>query len=256
MLRQDLYLASPWMNASGMLGYAPAGKPLLDEPLGAFVTNPISLGARTPAAERSVLEFPGGALLHSGLPNPGLRRVMKDYAARWAQSSLPIWVHLFGSNPDEIAQMVRRLEEAEGVMAVELGLPPDAPGAEALAFVEAALGELPLVVHVPLTGARDGWLAELPRLGVSAISLGAPRGMLPNATARPITGRLYGPSLLPLCLAAVARVRKLGLPVIAGAGIYSRQDAQAVRDAGAWAVQLDTVLWNGWPDNSLGSGAA
>jgi dihydroorotate dehydrogenase (NAD+) catalytic subunit len=249
VLRQDLFLASPWMNAAGMLGYAPTARMPLTEPLGAFVTNPISVSARTPAAERSMLAYSGGMLLHSGLPNPGLRSVLKDHAARWAQSSLPVWVHLFGSSPEEIAQMVRRLEGVEGVMAIELGLPPDAEAAVVREYVEASYGELPLIVHIPLTAARETWLAELPRLGVSAISLGAPRGTLPNETGRPVSGRLYGPSLLPLCLAAVQCARKHGLPIIAGAGIYRRQDVQALRDAGAWAVQLDTVLWRGWAED-------
>jgi dihydroorotate dehydrogenase len=47
-------------------------------------------------------------------------------------------------------------------------------------------------------------------------------------------------------MAAVQAARRIGIPLIAGAGIYRRQDAQALRDAGAWAVQLDTVLWRGW----------
>ena len=133
--------------------------------MGAFITNPISLGPRTPAAERDLLAFPGGALLHTGLPNPGLSRVLRRFADRWAQSSLPIWPHLIGSNPDEINQMVRRLEGVEGVMAIELGIPPGTAGGEALEFVAAAFGELPLIVHLPLTAAGEGWLKELPRAG-------------------------------------------------------------------------------------------
>lgn len=246
MYRQDLYLDSPWMNAAGTLGYLPPPRWPVPETMGAFVTNPISLGPRTPAAERNLLDFPGGVLMHTGLPNPGLSRVLKKYADRWQQSSLPIWVHLIGANPGEIQQMVQRLEGREGVMAIEVGIPPEAGGEEALAFVQAAFGELPLVVHLPLTAAREPWLKELPGLGTAAISLGAPRGILPTDTGRPVSGRLYGASLFPLMMAAVQNVRRLGLQVIAGAGIYRRQDAEALRDAGAWAVQLDTVLWRGW----------
>lgn len=248
MLRQDFYLDSPWMNAAGMLGYAPPARWPIPDPMGAFVTNPISLGSRTPAAERSLLNYAGGALLHSGLPNPGLNRVLRKYTRHWAQSNLPVWVHLIGSNPDEIQQMVQRLEGVEGVMAIELGLPPDAQGKDALAFVEAGFGELPLVVHLPFTAAGEPWLKELPKLGAAAITLGAPRGSLPTDTGRPVSGRLYGPALFPLVLAAVQQARRWGLPVIAGAGIYRRQDAQALLDAGARAIQLDTLLWRGWAE--------
>ncbi len=248
MYRQDLYLDTPWMNAAGMLGFAPPARWPVPEPMGAFVTNPVSLGARTPAAERGLFAYPGGALLHSGLPNPGLSRVLRRYGERWGQSGLPVWVHLIGTNPDEIHQMVERLEGREGIMAVELGLPPDAHGDAALAFVEAAYGELPVVVHLPLTAAGEPWLSELPGLGVRALSLGAPRGSLPAASGGLVSGRMYGAALFPLMMAAIQSTRRLGLPVIAGAGIYRRQDAQALRDAGAWAVQLDTVLWRGWAE--------
>lgn len=252
MQRQDLYLASPWLNAAGMFGFAPssAARWPVTEPMGAFITNPISLAPRTPAAERCLIQYPGGVLLHSGLPNPGLTRVLRKYSERWAQSSLPIWVHLIGSNPDEIHEMVERLESREGVMAIELGLPPDIHGEAALTFVEAALGELPLVVHLPITAAGEPWLKELARLGASAVSLGAPRGTLVNNTSRPVSGRVYGPSLFPLTLAAVQSAHRIGIPIIAGAGIFRRQEAQALRDAGAWAIQLDTILWRGWA-NSL-----
>ncbi len=248
MIREDLYLASPWMNAAGTLGFAPsaAARWPLTEPPGVFVTNPISLSPRTPAAERNLLAYPGGVLLHSGLPNPGLSRILRRFSERWAQSTLPTWVHLIGTNPAEIQEMVQRLEGREGVMALELGLPPEAHQAGALSLVEAAFGELPLVVHLSLNSANEAWVKELPRLGASAISLGAPRGMLLTDTSRPVGGRLYGPALFPLMLAAVQNSRRLGIPIIAGAGVYRRQDAQALRDAGAWAVQLDTVLWRGW----------
>lgn len=250
MFQQELYLDSPWMNAAGMLGYLPPARWTVNEKMGVFVTNPISLAPRTPAAERGLTSFAGGALLHSGLPNPGLSRVLRKYGERWAQSSLPIWVHLIGANPDEIHQMVQRLEGREGIVAVELGLAPDLSSHQALAFVEAAYGELPLIVHLPLTNAREPWLAELPGLGVSAVSLGAPRGMLINDAGRPVSGRLYGPAVFPLTLAAVHSMRRMRLSVIAGAGIYRRQDAQALLDAGACAVQLDTVLWRGWAEDT------
>lgn len=254
MFRQELYLDTPWMNAAGTLGFAPPADRLppsrwsFPQPLGVFVTNPISFGPRSPAAERGLHTFPGGVLMHSGLPNPGLSRVLRRYGERWKQSALPVWAHLFGSSPDEINQMVRRLEGREGVVAIELGLPPWVRDNVALAYVEAAYGELPLIVHLPLTAAGEPWLDALPGLGASAISLGAPRGALPGPSGSPVNGRMYGPALFPLTMAAVQAARRLGLPVIAGAGVYRRADAQALREAGASAVQLDTVLWGGWMD--------
>src|SRR5512140_551772 len=128
MYRQDLSIDSPWMNAAGTLGFAPPARWPISEPMGAFLTNPVSLGPRTPAGDRCLVDFPGGLLLHSGLPNPGLSRVLRKYGERWQQSALPTWVHLIGANPDEIHQMVQRLEGLEGVMAIEVGVPPGASG--------------------------------------------------------------------------------------------------------------------------------
>jgi dihydroorotate dehydrogenase (NAD+) catalytic subunit len=249
MIRQELYLSSPWINAAGMLGYVlPPRWPVAGMDLktfGAFVTNPISLAARSPAASSCMLPYPGGALLHSGLPSPGITRVLRKYAERWAQSSLPVWAHLIGS-PDEIQQMVRRLEGRDGVMGVELGLPADIRAEAALELVNAAYGELPLIVHLPLSLAQEGWVSSLAAAHVSAVSLGAPRGSLPGAGGKLVSGRLYGPGLFPLTLSAVQRMRKLGIAVIAGPGVYRRSDAQVLLAAGATAVQLDTVLWHGW----------
>jgi dihydroorotate dehydrogenase (NAD+) catalytic subunit len=246
MFGQDLDLASPWINAPGTLGFAPPPRWPLPETPGAFITNPISLAPRSPAAGRALLPYPGGYLLHTGHPNPGLNRVLKRYGERWAQSSLPIWVHLLASNPGEVQQMVHRLEGVEGVMALEIGLPPGIRGSEAREFVQAAYGELPLVISMELNMAEEAWIADLPKWGAGTVCLSAPRGILPDDSGRPVSGRLFGPSLLPMALAAVHTARKHGLQVIAGSGVYRTQDAQLLREAGAFAVQLDAVLWRGW----------
>jgi dihydroorotate dehydrogenase (NAD+) catalytic subunit len=217
----------------------------MSEAQGAFLTNPISLSPRSPATERALLPYPGGVLMHSGLPNPGLNRVLRRHAGRWAQSSLPVWAHLIGQDPDEIYQMVRRLEGVEGISAVEIGIPPDAQENEALAFARAAAGELPVVISVSLTAAGEPWLKALSPMGISALTFSAPRGALVTASGKPVRGRLYGPAVFPLMLAAVQNARTIGLPIIAGGGIYRHEDGQALRDAGAWAVQVDTALWCG-----------
>ncbi len=241
-IRQDLDLASPWMNAAGTLGFTPPERWPWPVAPGAWVTNPISLGPRAPADSRAALSFPGGALIHTGLPNPGLNAVLRRHAEHWARSPLPAWAHIFGHTPDEIHTMVLRLEEVEGVAAIELGIGDDCTGAEALAQADAALGELPLAISLPLTRAGEPWLSELGKLGVSALTLTGPRGLLPGPDGRPVSGRLYGPALLPQMLAAVQSLH-LRLPVIAGAGVYRAEDGEALLKAGAWGIQIDTVLW-------------
>lgn len=240
----DLELVSPWLNAAGMLGFAPSAEGWnWPEPQGGFVTNPLSAGARTPAEGRTALPYPGGWLLHTGLPNPGLNSVLRRYAERWARSTLPVWVHLLADRPDEVRRMVLALEEVEGVSALEVGIPAGATPELALGLVSAALGELAVVAALPLTAAGEPWLKELPRLGVSGITLAAPRGALPAAEGRAVSGRLYGPGLYPLALGALHALGPLGLPVVVGCGIYNPEAGRALLDAGAAAVQMDTALW-------------
>ena len=242
-LRPALDLASPWMNAAGTLGFAPpADLPQLEQP-GAFVTNAVSLRPRTPAESRALLEYPGGVLIHSGLVNPGLAKVLKLYAPRWARSNLPIWVHLLAESPAEIYEMARQLENVEGVAALEVGLPPQADMALCLEMVQAACGELPVAAHLPLNRASADWPGKLAAAGASGLVLGAPRGALPGANGKLVSGRLYGPGLLPHTLAALKNLAGLGLPLITGAGIFSRADGAACLAAGALAVQVDTALW-------------
>lgn len=246
--REELDMISPWINAAGSLGYAPGGDWPVPMAQGAFVTNPVSLRPRTPAEDRTLIEYPGGFLLHTGVANPGLGEVVKRFAARWARSPLPVWVHLIADTPENVAQMVAALEGLDGVAAIVLGIPPRAHGEQALALVASAIGERPLVVEVPLTTAGDGWIGRLASMGVAALSLSAPRGDLPNSRGEIIGGHLVGPGLFPQALAAVRTARRSRLALIASAGVYTRGQGDALLQAGARAVALDGVLWRGWED--------
>jgi dihydroorotate dehydrogenase (NAD+) catalytic subunit len=111
-------------------------------------------------------------------------------------------------------------------------------------MARAAAGELPVIVRLPPERAVELALAIRAAVdgGVEAFSLAAPRGAVPVAGGVR-SGRLYGPAVFPLALAAVQALVKLGLPVIGAGGIYSTADGQAMLDAGAVAVQVDAVLW-------------
>ena len=246
IFKRDLTFRTPLMNAAGTLGFAPDKRATVKwEDFGAFVTNPLSLRSRLPAKNPELIEYPGGFLLHSGLPNPGLSAAIKKYARHWADTDLPIIVHLMADRPEETARMVRMLEGLENVAAVELGFAPLLTAEIIQIAVEMSLGELPLIVNLPF----EQVLSLGPRiiqLGAVAISLAAPRGALPKGDTI-ITGRLFGPSLFPQALDVVCSAVKLGLPVIGGCGVYSKENASVMLQSGALAVQVDTVLWkNGW----------
>jgi dihydroorotate dehydrogenase (NAD+) catalytic subunit len=244
-MKRDLYFSKPLMNAAGSLGFAPDFRSLEDfgslDKFGAFVTSPISLRPRLPTAQPAVLEYSGGFLLHTGLPNPGIHAALKKYSAKWTRSDLPIIVHLMADRPEETQQMVRILEPHENVMAVELGFAPLLADDIILLTLEMCLGELPLIFSLPV----EQVLSLGPRLmqeGVQAISIAAPRGSL--MTDHLITGRLFGPSLFPQTLSVVESAAKLGILIIGAGGVWSKENADAMLSVGALAVQADAALWN------------
>jgi dihydroorotate dehydrogenase (NAD+) catalytic subunit len=252
MPKIDLSFDPPLMNAAGSLGYAPNRRGPVDlGKLGAFVTNPVSLRPRTPAQGPRLLDFQGGFLLHSGHPNPGLRRVIQRHAAQWGRALLPVVVHLLAESPAEVRLMAERLERVEGVAGVEVGLPPGCDPGTVVDMVRAAQGELPVIARLQLEQA--GPLAmELANSGVAALSLAPPRGALPSAGGGLVHGRLYGPAVLPGALNAVREASRSGLPVIGAGGVYGRSDMEAMFAAGAAAVQLDAVLWRGDLETLIG----
>jgi dihydroorotate dehydrogenase (NAD+) catalytic subunit len=233
------------MNAAGALGFVPNPRAPIDlSLLGAFVTNPISLSPRAPAQERGCFPYLGGFLLHTGYPNPGIRAVLKRYAARWERSELPIVLHVLAQRGEELVKIVQQVERLENLAGVEIGMPPEATPELVSELVSAGLRERPLIARLPLERAVELAPAAV-EAGAVAISLGPPRGSLPESSGKIIRGRLYGSALFPLALDVVWQLARQGVSVIGAGGIYRRQQADAMLQAGAVAVQLDVVLWRG-----------
>jgi len=243
MLKHDLTITPLFMNAAGCLGFSPDLHSGVEwTRLGAFVTNPVSLEPRSPAHGQRFHAYPGGFLLHTGYPNPGLTQALRRHVNHWRRSPIPVIVHLLGRNPVEVEKMVRRLEGVEGIMGVEVGVTSQAGLVQVVSFTQAALGELAVIMRLPLERAAELGQAAV-QAGASAVSLAPPRGAYPAVNGEIIQGRMYGPSVLPLALKAVQELTRLGVPTIGGGGVYSHQDMDAMIAEGALAVQLDSVLW-------------
>jgi dihydroorotate dehydrogenase (NAD+) catalytic subunit len=244
-MKRDLYFSKPIMNAAGSLGFAPDPRTGIDlDSFGAFVTNPISLRPRMPTAQPALIEFPGGFLLHSGLPNSGFPAVIKKHEARWNRAEMPIIVNLMADRPEETMRMVQMLEGIENVMAVELGFAPLLSDDIFLLNLEMCAGEIPLIFSLP----AEQVLSLGPRLiqeGAAAISIACPRGALvaPSDKNELTTGRLYGQSLFPRSLDIVHSAAKIGIPIIGAGGVWTEQDAADMLSAGAMAVETDASLW-------------
>lgn len=243
ILKRDLVLAQPFVNASGTLGFAPDPRnhPSLEN-LGAFITNPISRRPRQPAANRAYLPFPGGFLLHTGLPNPGITAVIRRYHRRWAGATLPIIPHLLVETPATLAEMVRKLEGLENLLAIELGLPPGCNPNLLRSLFEAAMGELPMIPCLSPEQVPE-LIETVIELAPTAVHLVEPRGSLPDQDGEIIIGRLYGPAIFPVMLKATQTLAQAGLRLIANGGVGARWQVHALMGVGAFAVGLGSALW-------------
>ncbi len=249
-----LPIASPVMPAAGAFGYGDTYHDLVDlRVLGALVTNPMSLTPREAARGRRIAIHGEHFVAHTGLPNPGVRRVLQQYRQTWERLPIPVIVHLIATTPAETAQAAERLSGVPNVVGIELGVVDNVTPQRALNLLDAARadGDLPVIVRVPFTGV-DALAPLLADHGADALTLTAPpRAVLPASDApedsearRYLRGRLYGPALFPLLLNVLARwCSKLPVPVIACGGIASLQDATACLELGATALQVDALLW-------------
>ena len=179
--------------------------------LGAFVTNPVSLATRTPAHGRRFIEFPGGFLLHTGYPNPGITQVIRHYSRHWSHSPIPIIVHLLAGNPEEVAKMAYWLEQVEGVSGLEVGVDSDVSFDMVTALTQGAYGEYPVIMRLPMERAIELAPAAI-KAEAAAISLAPPRGIYPTGDGELVQGRLYGPAILPVVLRTVHELIKLNIP--------------------------------------------
>ena len=240
---------SNWMNAAGFVGYLPPTASLLAEKAGCHVTPPISWHARKSAADRCLLDYPGGFLFHTGNPNDGFNKVLKKYAAKWSRAKLPVWPHILPGNGYEYRQMVQMLENLENTGAVEIGLPGDIETSLVEELLQASMGELPIYVSIPFLSQWQQWLDLLRLYTVAGIVLSAPRGCLP-CNGSIVEGRLFGAGLFPQLIHQILELRDCGIPLIAGSGIFSYEQAEAALQAGASGIQVDAWLWQLTPPTS------
>lgn len=247
--KNSIVVESPVLFGAGTVGYdgAPYRQLLALDKFGALVTPPLTLAPRFPAHGVRVVPMPAGFLLHTGLPNPGVRRVVQDYQQRWQRSVLPIIAHVVADTPHEMEQLVQTLDRADAISGIEVALEDQVAMREARDLLLAARYncDLPILVKLPMHNAllmsEVAHQAEVDALVVAASPRGTERAY--NA-GRLIGGRLYGPWLKAFTLRLVGRIAQYAeMPIIGAGGIHTADDARDFIAAGARAVQLDTLVW-------------
>ena len=245
--KAPLSLRNPVMVAAGCYGLGDAYAELVDAArLGAVVVGPVTLRPRRGGAPPRAVPVSGGVLVHTGLENPGLSSVLRHHRRAWSRSPAPVILHLAATTPERTSIACERLSAEDAVAAVELGLANHVTAGEAAGLVEAAAHMYPyrpLLVRLPLETAAD--LAEpVVTAGADALVVAAPPRGTVHFRGQFVTGRLYGPFVLPLALRAIRRVAdRVRVPLVGAGGISTVGDARTVLRSGAVAIQVDVVLW-------------
>ncbi len=243
-----LPLASPVLIAAGCCGYGAAYQRLIDlAAFGAIITNPITLRPRRGVPQPRLLETTAGFILNTGLQNPGVRKVIQQHSKAWPRLRTPVIAHLPADEPDDLRRVARALASTDTIIAIELGLPPLAAPGDIESWIRAIHHDcpLPLLVKLPLDTAIE--MAEVTANAFAdALVIGSPPvgTALSPVDGEMIDGYLYGPALHSIALHATQIVRGLvDLPIIAAGGIHSLAEAQSFLQAGAMAVQIDSLLF-------------
>src|SRR6185312_16262826 len=198
-----------------------------------------------------------------GLQNIGVRAFIAEKLPALRTYSTPIIANVFGYAKDDYLEVVRVLNDADGVAAYELNVscPNTAEGGLAFGVDPPALAHLteevkkiaarPLIVKLsPNVAAIEPFARIAEASGADAISLVNTFVALAidARTRRPRIGAGYGglsgPAIKPIALRMVEQAaRAVRIPVIGIGGIASAEDAAEFLIAGASLVQVGTATF-------------
>lgn len=255
-------LANPVLGASGTFGYGLEFTALIDlNRLGGFCTKGLSLEPMMGAPTPRILETHGGMLNAIGLQNIGVCAFVTEKLPELRRFKTRVIANVFGSSQEQYAEVVKILDEHEGIAAYELNIscPNVSKGGIEIGSDPKAAAELtsliksttarPVIVKLSpnVSDIREVALA-VQDAGADAVSLiNTIVGMSVDIYRREprianITAGLSGPAIKPIALRMVYQVaRVVRIPVIGIGGIASVEDALEFLIAGATAIQVGTA---------------
>jgi dihydroorotate dehydrogenase (NAD+) catalytic subunit len=271
-LAQDLFgvrFESPVLLAAGTCGFGEAVVDVVNlARIGGLVTKSITVEPRWGNPAPRVAEFPAGMVNSVGLANPGVEAVRREKLP-WIRDHLRetrVFLSVAGHAPGEYAQVVGRLDDADGFVGYELNLScpndarrgglPFALDPEALAAVVADVRRItrrPLLVKLaPNTPDLAPVVQAAEESGADGLTL---VNTLPGLVLDPRTrkaalgagaGGMSGPALRAVGVHATWRASRLtALPLVGVGGVTSAEDAVQYFLAGASLVQIGTAsFWD------------
>lgn len=254
------------LAASGTYAYGVEFETLADlTALGGIVVKGLSREPMDGNSPPRLYETEGGMMNSIGLQNIGVRAFVAEKLPALRRIGTPIFANVFGYAVEDYLEVIRVLEDAEGISAYELNVscPNVHQGGIFFSSDPALLAELtaaarkiarrPLIVKLSPNVARIDAIAKTAEdagaQGISLVNTFLALAIDPR-TRRPRLGNgfggLSGPAIKPIALRMVYEASKaVRIPVIGLGGIATGADAAEFLIAGASAVQVGTAnFWN------------
>lgn len=253
---------NPVLLASGTCNYGQELLALTDlSRLGGVVSKTITPRPRAGNPPPRLVETPAGMLNSIGLQNPGLEGFIRDKWPLLAQLDTQVVVNIAGDTAEEFGEMAARLEEIEGIAALELNIscPNVKEGGMLFGSDPRAAAQVVRAVRRatrrPVIAKLTPNVTDIASIARAAAEAGADGLSLINTLVgmaidverrrpvlRNITGGLSGPAIKPVALAMVWKVHQaVDLPLMGIGGIATARDALEFIIAGASAVQVGTA---------------
>jgi dihydroorotate dehydrogenase (NAD+) catalytic subunit len=257
-----LRLRNPVLAASGTFGYGLEFSHLVNlNRLGGFVTKGLSREPMEGAPGPRLLVTPSGLLNAVGLQNVGVRAFASTKLPLLRKYDTAVIANVFGYTIDDYVEVLRVLEDAEGLAGYELNIscPNVKCGgmqfASDAALVSEVVGAARKAAKRPLWVKLSPLVTDITTIARAASEAGADALTIANTypamavdartgksrLGNP-TGGLSGPAIKPITLRLVWEAAKtVNTPIIGLGGIESVDDLLEYVAVGASAVQVGTA---------------
>ena len=262
-LGDRLVLPTPVLAASGCFNTGKEMRDLVDlRRVGGVVTKSVTLNPRRGLPVSRMAETASGMLNAIGLQNVGVDEFMAKEGPYIESSEAPIIVSIAGRSVDEYIQVMLKVRDMPGVVAVEANL--SSPNLDRGNRIFAChpdqaaqvIGAISRFTATPVFAKLAADVTSIVDVAEACVNAGAQGLSLINTllamaidvrTGRPklgaITGGLSGPAIKPVAVRCVYQVAQAlpHVPIMGMGGIVTAEDAIEFLLAGAWAVQVGTA---------------